>query len=109
MQHPVLQVAVRGANGTVEPGGDEDAQGRRAVGHDVEETENFGLGVAQGVVRVQVGHEGCPEQFHVEPGDAAPEGRRRAPHDPRSEVDQVRHVVDDDGGTATYSFSLVVG
>ena len=45
----MLQVAIRGAHGVGEPGGNEDADGRDAIGMGVEEAEDLGLGVAEGV------------------------------------------------------------
>ena len=45
----VLQIAVGGAAGVAEPGGDEDADGDETVGMDVEKAEDLGLGIAEGV------------------------------------------------------------
>ena len=46
----VLEVAVAGPDGGLHPGGDEDAGGDDAIGVDVEESEDFGFGVADGVI-----------------------------------------------------------
>ena len=45
----MLKVAVGRAHRAVEPGRDEDAQGSDAVGMHVEESEDFRLGIAEGV------------------------------------------------------------
>ncbi len=49
MQHEVLQVAVGGPHGTAEPGRHEDADGGHVAGVDVQEAEDFGLGIAKGM------------------------------------------------------------
>ena len=49
MQHPVLHVAVGRAHRVVEPGGHEDAQGGHVARIHVQESKNFGLGIADGV------------------------------------------------------------
>ncbi len=45
----VLQIAVGGARGVVQPRGDEDTHGDEALGMNVEEAEDLRLGVAEAV------------------------------------------------------------